>query len=93
MPSWSPNSKRNNTKPDRDTELEAEMLVDLKQNLQKITHHGSRASAIVRGMLEHSRSATGEKQPTNLNALADEYLKIAYHGLRAKDENGHLTPN
>ncbi len=74
-------------KPDRDTDLEAELLVDLKQNLQKITHHGSRASAIVRGMLEHSRSATGEKQPTNLNALADEYLKIAYHGLRAKDKD------
>ena len=74
-------------KPDRDTDLEAEILGDLTQNLQKITHHGSRASAIVRGMLEHSRSATGEKQPTNLNALADEYLKIAYHGLRAKDKN------
>ncbi len=73
-------------KPDRDTEMEAELLVDLKQNLQKITHHGSRASAIVRGMLEHSRSATGEKRPTNLNALADEYLKIAYQGLRAKDK-------
>ncbi|WP_018618976.1 ATP-binding protein [Spirosoma luteum] len=73
-------------KPNRDTDLEAELLVDLKQNLQKITHHGSRASAIVRGMLEHSRSSTGEKQPTNLNALADEYFKLAYHGLKAKDK-------
>ncbi|MCY7358576.1 MAG: histidine kinase, partial [Rudanella sp.] len=71
----------------RDEELEAEILVDLKQNLQKITHHGGRASAIVKGMLEHSRTGTGEKRPTNLNALADEYLKIAYHGLRAKDKN------
>ena len=77
-------------KPDRDTDLEADLLGDLKQNLQKITHHGSRASAIVRGMLEHSRSATGEKQPTNLAALADEYLKIAYHGLRAKDKEFQL---
>ncbi len=74
-------------KSNRDTDLEAELLVDLKQNLQKITLHGSRASAIVGGMLEHSRSSTGEKRPTDLNALADEYLKIAYHGLRAKDEN------
>ncbi|WP_020601902.1 ATP-binding protein [Spirosoma spitsbergense] len=74
-------------KPDRDTDLEAELLVDLKQNLQKITHHGSRASAIVKGMLEHSRTGTGEKRPTDLNALADEYLKIAYHGLRAKDKD------
>ncbi len=74
-------------KPDRDTDLEAELLVDLKQNLQKIHHHGGRASAIVKGMLEHSRSSTGEKRPTDLNALADEYLKIAYHGLRAKDKD------
>ncbi len=75
-------------KPDRDTELEAEILVDLKQNLQKIHHHGGRASAIVKGMLEHSRTGTGEKRPTDLNALADEYLKIAYHGRQAKEKNG-----
>ncbi len=74
-------------KPDRDTDLEAELLGDLKQNLQKINHHGGRASAIVKGMLEHSRTGTGEKRPTNLNALADEYLKIAYHGLRAKEKD------
>ncbi len=59
---------------------------DLRQNLQKITLHGSRASRIVQGMLEHSRSGAGERQPTDLNALAEEYLKIAYHGLRAKDK-------
>ena len=70
----------------RDTDLEADLLGDLKQNLRKISHHGGRASAIVKGMLEHSRTGTGEKRPTNLNALADEYLKIAYHGLRAKDK-------
>ncbi|GAB2523094.1 tetratricopeptide repeat-containing sensor histidine kinase [Spirosoma aerophilum] len=74
-------------KLDRDTELEAEILIDLKQNLQKITHHGGRASAIVRGMVEHSRNTTGEKRPTDLNALADEYFQIAYHGLRAKDKS------
>jgi two-component system NtrC family sensor kinase len=72
---------------ERDGGLEDELLEDLQQNLLKINHHGSRASAIVRGMLEHSRSSTGEKRPTNLNALADEYLKIAYHGLRAKDKD------
>lgn len=72
-------------KASRDADLEAELLGDLKQNLQKITHHGGRASAIVKGMLEHSRTGTGTKQLTDLNALADEYLKIAYHGLRAKN--------
>ncbi|MCF8403696.1 MAG: two-component sensor histidine kinase [Bacteroidales bacterium] len=60
---------------------------DLKQNLEKIVHHGKRASGIVRGMLEHSRAGSGEKVPTDLNALADEYLRLAYHGLRAKDKN------
>ncbi len=59
---------------------------DLKQNLQKISEHGKRASSIVKGMLEHSRTGSGEKQPTDLNSLADEYLRLAYHGLRAKDK-------
>ena len=59
---------------------------NLKANLQKIHHHGGRAAAIVRGMLEHSRSESGEKRPTDLNALASEYLNIAYQGLRAKDK-------
>ena len=60
---------------------------DLEQNLSKINHHGQRASSIVKGMLEHSRTSTGVKEPTDLNALADEYLRLAYHGLRAKDNN------
>ncbi len=60
---------------------------DLQQNLNKIKHHGQRASSIVKGMLEHSRASTGVKEPTNLNALADEYLRLAYHGLRAKDSS------
>jgi signal transduction histidine kinase len=58
---------------------------DVRQNLQKINHHGKRASSIVKGMLEHSRLSTGERQSTDINALADEYLRLAYHGLRAKD--------
>jgi signal transduction histidine kinase len=59
---------------------------ELTQNLQKITHHGSRASAIIKGMLEHSRTSTSQKEPTNLNALADEYLWIAYQDFRSKDK-------
>ncbi|WP_375437751.1 sensor histidine kinase, partial [uncultured Hymenobacter sp.] len=78
-------------KPTRDPELESELLADLKQNLQKITHHGQRASSIVRGMLEHSRASNGERHPTDLNALCDEYLRLAYHGLRAKDKTFNAT--
>ncbi len=60
---------------------------DLTQNLQKIALHGQRASAIVKGMLEHSRTSSGEKQSTDLNALAEEYLRLTYHGIRAKDKD------
>ena len=86
-------------KPDRDPELEAELLGDLKQNLQKINHHGQRASSIVKGMLEHSRASSGEKRPTDLNALVDEYLRLTYQGMRAKDKTFNtelqtdFTPN
>ena len=59
---------------------------DLKQNLEKISHHGKRAGDIVKGMLQHSRSSSGQKELTDINALADEYLRLAYHGLRAKDK-------
>ena len=59
---------------------------NIKQNLQKINHHGKRAGAIVKSMLEHSRTSTGVKEPTDINALCDEYLRLAYHGLRAKDK-------
>ena len=81
------------TKTDRDPDLETELLTDLKQNLQKITHHGNRASSIVKGMLQHSRARTGQRELTDLNALADEYLRLAYHGLRAKDKtfNAHFS--
>lgn len=67
-----------------------DLLGDIKSNLDKITHHGKRADAIVKGMLAHSRKAEGEKQLTDLNALADEYLKLAYHGMRAKDKNFYV---
>jgi signal transduction histidine kinase len=54
------------------------------ENEQKINHHGKRADAIVKGMLQHSRQSSGKKEPTDINALADEYLRLSYHGLRAK---------
>jgi len=64
---------------------------DITQNLHKIVHHGKRADGIVKGMLQHSRSSDGKKEPTDLNALADEYLRLAYHGLRAKDKSFNAT--
>jgi len=74
-------------RPARDAALETELLGDLKQNLLKITQHGKRAAGIVRGMLEHSRTSAGERAPTDLNRLADEYLRLAYQGLRANDKS------
>ena len=78
-------------KPVRDPNLEVDLLTDLRQNLLKISQHGGRASSIVRGMLEHSRTSSGERTPTDLNLLADEYLRLAYHGLRAKDKTFNAT--
>jgi signal transduction histidine kinase len=72
--------------PTRDPELERELLADVQANLLKINQHGQRASSIVKGMLAHSRASTGERQPTDLNALTQEYLQLAYHGARAKDK-------
>ncbi|HEX8334610.1 MAG TPA: ATP-binding protein [Segetibacter sp.] len=60
---------------------------DIKQNEEKINHHGKRADAIVKGMLQHSRKGSDKKEPTDINALADEYLRLSYHGLRAKDKS------
>ena len=60
---------------------------DIAFNSEKINHHGKRAESIVKGMLQHSRTSTGQKEPTDINALADEYLRLAYHGLRAKDKS------
>jgi len=64
---------------------------DLVQNLEKINHHGNRAAAIVKGMLQHSRSSGGQNESTDINALSDEYLRLAYHGLRAKDKSFNAT--
>lgn len=64
---------------------------NIKENQVKINHHGKRADAIVKGMLQHSRSSTGVKEPTDINALADEYLRLAYHGTRAKDKSFNAT--
>lgn len=60
---------------------------DIKLNLEKIAHHGRRADGIVKGMLQHSRASSGYKEPADVNSLADEYLRLAYHGLRAKDKS------
>ena len=64
---------------------------DIASNEQKINHHGKRADGIVKGMLQHSRSGNRQKEPTNINTLADEYLRLAYHGLRAKDKSFNAT--
>jgi signal transduction histidine kinase len=71
------------------------IAADIKQNEQKINHHGKRADSIVKGMLQHSRTSGGEKQPININSLADEFLKLSYHGLRAKDKafNAEMLTN
>ncbi len=74
-------------KPEKDWELIDDLTNDLTENQEKINLHGKRASSIVKGMLEHSRNSTGEKESTDINALADEYLRLAYHGLRAKDSS------
>ena len=64
-----------------------ELADDIKDNSEKINHHGKRADAIVKGMLQHTRTSSGQKEPTDINTLADEYLRLAYHGLRAKDKS------
>ncbi len=67
------------------------ILADIKSNLEKINHHGKRAEGIVKGMLQHSRTNSAEKEPTDINKLADEYLRLAYHGWRAKDKSNNAT--
>lgn len=70
-----------------------ELSNNIKDNEEKIMFHGKRADSIVKGMLQHSRSSNGVKEPTDLNILADEYLRLAYHGLRAKDKTFNATMN
>ncbi|MBP6411601.1 MAG: tetratricopeptide repeat protein [Pseudarcicella sp.] len=79
--------ERQKPKENQDDSLVDEIFKDIFQNLEKITLHGKRASSIVKGMLEHSRASTGEKELTDINVLADEYLRLSYHGLRAKDSS------
>jgi signal transduction histidine kinase len=65
--------------------------LDIKQNLEKILHHGQRADGIVKGMLQHSRSGSSKTEPIEINKLTDEYFRLAYHGLRAKDKSFNAT--
>ena len=67
------------------------IAADIRENSEKINHHGKRADAIVKGMLQHSQSSSGKKEPTDINALADEYLRLVYHGLMAKDKTFNAT--
>ena len=85
------NAERLKPKEERNEQFENEILNDIKENEQKINHHGKRADAIVKGMLQHSRKSTGQKEPTDINALCDEYLRLSYHGLRAKDKSFNAT--
>jgi two-component system, NtrC family, sensor kinase len=87
--------KEEANKENFDKGLIAEIATDIAENQKKIHHHGQRASSIVKGMLEHSRTSTGTKELTDINALADEYLRLSYHGLRAKnkDFNAELVTN
>jgi signal transduction histidine kinase len=68
-----------------------EIAGDMRINSEKINEHGKRADAIVKGMLQHSRTSSGKKEPTDVNKLADEYLRLAYHGFRAKDKSFNAT--
>ncbi|SMD42813.1 His Kinase A (phospho-acceptor) domain-containing protein [Aquiflexum balticum DSM 16537] len=78
--------KSQETRPKtEEDEIEDEILEDIKKNLEKINHHGKRADAIVKGMLEHSKRGSGQKEPTDLNALADEFLRLSYQSFLAKE--------
>jgi two-component system, NtrC family, sensor kinase len=85
--------------PEKDKEYVNEIIGDLSKNQEKINHHGKRASNIVKGMLEHSKASTGVKEPTDINGIADESLRLAFHSLKAidKDFNSsmetHFDPN
>jgi len=81
-----------NTEIDKGNLADAKLIAeDLKQNLEKINHHGKRAGSIVKGMLQHSRVSTGQKELADINTLADEYLRLSYHGFRAKDKSFNVS--
>ena len=80
------------TEADKGNLEEVKAIADyIISNEQKINHHGKRADAIVKGMLQHSRTTSGIKEPADINALCDEYLRLSYHGLRAKDKSFNAT--
>jgi signal transduction histidine kinase/ligand-binding sensor domain-containing protein len=81
---------KTNLSPEQKLPIE-EIANDIKNNQEKISFHGKRADSIVKGMLQHSRSSNGQKEMTDINTLADEYLRLAYHGLRAKDKSFNAT--
>ena len=84
-------AERLKPKAERDEQTEDEIINDVIDNSEKINHHGKRAGDIVKSMLQHSRTSTGVKEPTDINALADEYLRLSYHGMRAKDKSFNAT--
>jgi C4-dicarboxylate-specific signal transduction histidine kinase len=84
-------SEKSKVKSERNEQLEMDILNDIEANEEKIIHHGKQADAIVKGMLQHSRSGKGQKEPTDINELADEYLRLAYHGLRGKNNSFDAT--
>ncbi len=79
-----------NKLPESDKLQAIEIMNDLAQNMTKINHHGKRADAIVKGMLQHSRKNTGQRELTNINALAEEYLRLSYHGVNPKDKSFNI---
>ena len=84
-------NEKSKLKSERDEQLEDELLNDIAENEKKINHHGKRADAIVKSMLQHSQTSTGQKEPTDINKLSDEYLRLSYHGLLAKDKSFNAT--
>ncbi|HZW66151.1 MAG TPA: ATP-binding protein [Hanamia sp.] len=80
-------AERLKSNEERDESLQDDLINDVIANEEKINYHGKRADAIVKGMLQHSRKSSGQKEPTDINKLADEYLRLSYHGLRAKDKS------
>jgi two-component system NtrC family sensor kinase len=80
-------AERIKPKAERDDNLQDELINDVTDNSEKINLHGKRADTIVKGMLQHSQKSSGLKEPTDINALCEEYLRLSYHGLRAKDKS------
>ncbi len=80
-------SEKSKVKEERDENFEDDILNNISSNLEKISHHGKRVDSIVKGMMQHSQVNIGHKEPTDINALADEYLRLFFHGIRAKDKS------